>query len=579
MTAADYLKRSAAVAVFLAACAPGGTGGGTQQYGPNVPSAWSLRNSAVPVHASRGAVVSGHPLATQVGLEILQKGGNAVDAAVGVGFALAVTLPAAGNIGGGGFMIIRTADGKAQALDYRERAPAGATPDMYVGPDGEITEKSITGHLAAGVPGSVAGLQEAHARYGRLSWKEILEPAVRLAREGVVIDEPRHRSLAGAAARLRQFEASRKQFLPGGQVPDVGTVFKQPELARTLEAIGDSGASVFYTGYIAKLIVDEMKRGGGIISLRDLAEYEPVWRAPVETTYRGYKLYSMPPSSSGGVTLTEILNILEGFDPLPEYMSAPHVHLLAEAMRRAFVDRNRYLGDPAFVAMPLERLTSKSYAAELAAGIDPEHATPTPTGSLSLSEGVNTTHYSVVDSAGNAVSVTTTINSGYGSAVTVAGAGFLLNNEMDDFTAAPGKPNQYGLIQSEANAIQPGKRMLSAMTPTIVLDPEGRLFMVLGSPGGPRIITTVMQVISDVVDYHMSLAEAVSAPRVHHQGLPDIITYEPAALDSAVIRRLGEMGHELSERGFTGDVSAIERDDGGWVAVADPRRGGGAAGW
>jgi gamma-glutamyltranspeptidase/glutathione hydrolase len=525
-------------------------------------------------------VVSGSPLASQVGVEILKRGGNAVDAAVAVGFALAVVHPEAGNLGGGGFLVLRLADGTVRTLDYRETAPARASRDMYLDAQGRPTDRSLTGHLAAGVPGSVAGLAEAHRRYGTLPWADVVAPAIRLARDGFVVDEFRSRSLAASADRLARFPASRAQFLPGGTAPAAGTTFRQPDLAATLQLLADSGPDPFYRGRIADLIVREMERGGGIISKADLEAYRPVWREPIAIHYRGYTIYSMPPSSSGGVTLAEILNILEGYDPLPEFGTAAYVHLLAEAMRRAFVDRNRYLGDPAFVTMPLDRLLSKEYAARLRAEIDPHRATPTPAFVSSGPEGSHTTHYSVVDAAGNAASVTTTLNSSYGSAVTVTGAGFLLNNEMDDFAAAPGRPNQYGLVQGEANAIQPGKRMLSAMTPTIVVDPQGRLRLVLGSPGGPTIITSVAQVILDVLDHHMALSDAVAAVRVHHQAWPDRLYYERGGLLPETVAALRAMGHVVEERsGYSGDIAAIERRGSVWIGVPDPRRGGGAAGY
>jgi gamma-glutamyltranspeptidase/glutathione hydrolase len=525
-------------------------------------------------------VVSGSPIASAVGVEILKRGGNAVDAAVAVGFALAVVHPEAGNLGGGGYMVIRLADGTVSALDYRETAPARASRDMYLDQDGRVTDRSVIGHLASGVPGSVAGMAEAHRRYGSLPWRDLVEPAVSLAREGFVIDEFRSQSSASSSRKLAQFPASRSQFLPDGQAPAPGTLFKQPDLAKTLQAIADSGAPVFYRGHIADLIVAEMGRGGGIISKEDLSDYRAIWHDPIVIRYRGHTIYSMPPSSSGGVTLAQILNILEGYDPLPPFGSAESVHLKAEAMRRAFIDRNRHLGDPAFVTIPLDRLLSKEYAAALRNEIDPRRASKTPTFVSSGNGGTNTTHYSIVDRHGNAVSVTTTINSSYGSGVTVTGAGFLLNNEMDDFTAAPGKPNQYGLLQGEANAIAPGKRMLSAMTPSIVVDPEGELMMILGTPGGPTIITSVAQVIMNMIDHHLSLAEAVAAPRIHHQAWPDQIFYERGGLTDAVVERLRALGHAVEERsGYSGDIAAIQRLNGRWIGVADPRRGGGAAGY
>jgi gamma-glutamyltranspeptidase / glutathione hydrolase len=547
---------------------------------PNMPASWPLFARTKAVTAPGGMVVSGNPIASDVGVQIMKDGGNAVDAAVAVGFALEVTHPEAGNIGGGGFMVIRTADGKVTTLDYRETAPGKATRDMYLDANGKLTDKSINGYLASGVPGSVAGMAEAQRRYGKLSWRQVVEPAVKLARDGFVENAFESRSIEESERRLEPYPASRAQFLPGGHAPPAGSTFKQPELAATLQAIADSGAAAFYTGHIADLIVKEMARGDGIISKADLAGYKPIWRDPIAITYRGYTVYSMPPSSSGGVTMGEALNILEGYNPLPAYNSAPYIHLFAEAMRRAFIDRNKDLGDPAFVQMPLDRLLSKDYAAKLRGEIQPDRATPTPPFVAGAQEGQHTTHYSVVDPQGNAVSVTTTLNSSFGSGVTVAGAGFLLNNEMDDFAAEPGKPNQYGLVQGEANAIQPGKRMLSAMAPTIVDDPQGRLFLVVGSPGGPTIITSVAEVILNVIDFHMSLADAVAVNRIHEQALPDVVYYERGGLLPTTVRALEAMGYKLDERrGYQGDIAAIERRGGTWVGVADPRRGGGAAGY
>ncbi len=546
-----------------------------------IPGDWPLFAETIPVPGRHAIVSSIHPIASEVGVGILRNGGSAVDAAVAVGFALAVVHPSAGNIGGGGFMVIRLADGAVQALDYRETAPGRATRDMYLDAEGTVSETALTGHLAAGVPGSVAGLTEAHRRYGKLSLDDVIAPAIQLARDGFILDEHRSRSLQDGARRLKQYDASRRQFLlPDGEAPPAGTKLVQPDLARTLQAIVDSGPRVFYEGYIADLIVREMKRGGGLISKQDLASYRPIWRDPVAIDYRGHTIFSMPPSSSAGVTMGEILNILVGIAPMPQFGDASQVHFLAEAMRRAFTDRNQYLGDPAFVEMPLERLLSKEYATELRSEIDPERATPTPRLRAGPTEGDQTTHYSVVDADGNAVSVTTTINSGYGNAVTVAGAGFLLNNEMDDFAAASGKPNQFGLVQGAANAITPGKRMLSSMAPSIVLDPAGELLMVLGTPGGPTIITTVTQVISNVIDHGMSLAGAIAAPRVHHQALPDTLFYERGGLLPEAVARLRAMGHAVKERsGFSGQVAGIIRKGSGWIGVADPRAGGSAVGY
>jgi gamma-glutamyltranspeptidase / glutathione hydrolase len=545
---------------------------------PAIPATWTIHSS--PVTARKAMVVSAHPLASAAGIEVIKQGGNAIDAAVAVGFALAVVLPDAGNIGGGGFIVHRSAAGDVQALDYREMAPGGASHDMYLDSAGNVTEKSLTGHLASGVPGSVAGMYEAWKRQGSLPWATLLAPAIRLAREGHRIDAERSRYIKGDSDRLTEFPASRAQFLPGGHPPAPGTLWKQPDLARTLQLISDSGPDVFYRGQIADLIVAEMARGHGLISKDDLRRYRPKWRTPIQLSYRGYTIYSMPPASSGGVTMGEILNIMEGYDTLPAFGSAAYAHLLTEAMRRAFMDRNHWLGDPDFVDMPLDRLLSKSYAAQLRGQIDPQHATPTPPQAAGGSEGMHTTHYSIVDTAGNAASVTTTLNNSFGSAVTVTGAGFLLNDEMDDFAAAPGKPNMYGLVQGEANAIEPGKRMLSAMTPSIVLDRDGRLSMVVGTPGGPTIITTVTQVILDVLDQGMTLAEAVAAPRIHHQALPDVIRYERGGLTESTVTALRSMGHHLEMRpGTSGIVAAIQRTPAGWVGVPDPRYAGGAVGW
>ena len=542
-----------------------------------VAPAWPLGERVSPVAAEHAIVVSSHHVASEVGVDVLRRGGNAVDAAVAVGFALAVVHPVAGNIGGGGFMMIRLRDGTVHALDYREAAPARATPDMYVDSAGNVMASSITGHRSVGVPGSVAGMFEAHHKLGRLPWKDLLAPAIQLARDGFLLDAARSRQIQLEADRLASFPASRAQFLVDSAAPPAGTRLVQADLARTLQLIADSGPSAFYRGQVADLIVQEMQRGGGLITREDLARYQAKWRAPVLIGYRGYTVYTMPPPSGGGVTLAEILNVMEGYAPLPPFGSATLMHLQVEAMRRAYADRNAYLGDPDFVSMPLERLLSKSYAAELRSGIDARHATPAAAGPRV--EGPETTHYSVVDADGDAVSCTTTLNNDFGSAVTVTGAGFLLNDEMDDFTSAPGRPNLFGLVQGAANAIAPGKRMLSAMTPSIVLDPGGRLFMVLGSPGGSRIPTAVYQVLSDVIDQGMPLPAAVAAPRLHHQGLPDIVYLERDGFVPESVDSLSAMGHKVSMWNYKTEVNAVERTDGGWVGVADPRRGGGAAGY
>ena len=542
---------------------------------PGTARTWPYLGKARVTNAAKAMVVSGSPIASDVGREILQQGGNAVDAAVAVGFALAVVHPEAGNIGGGGFMIIRLHDGSVHALDYREMAPAGASRDMYRAA-GE--DASVTGHLSVGVPGAVAGLTEAHRRFGRLPFASVIGPAIRLANEGFVVDEYRSSSIGEDSARLVLFPASRATFLPNGRPPILGTTFNQPELGATLEAIRDSGTAGFYGGWVADLIVAEMKRGDGIITHQDLASYRAIWRNPVEISYRGYTIYSMPPASSGGVTMGEILNIMEAFGTLPPFGSATLMHREAEAMRRAFTDRNTYLGDPGFVHNPVDRLLLKSYAAELQKQIG-EKASVTPRFDPAVPGGSSTTHYSVVDADGNAASCTTTLNNSYGSAVTVTGAGFLLNDEMDDFATSPGEPNMYGLVQGEANAIAPGKRMLSAMTPSIVLDPRKQLYLVVGTPGGPRIITMVYHVISNVIDHRMTLPDAVVAPRMHHQGLPDSLRVEAGGFLPETLDSLRSRGHGIATGGYWGDVEAIIRTPAGWQGVSDPRRGGGGAGY
>ncbi len=546
-----------------------------------LPPDWRFTGKAPVAEGRHAMVVSSSPIASEVGRDVLQAGGNAVDAAVAVGFALAVTHPAAGNIGGGGFMVIRMKNGEVRALDYRETAPGGASRDMYLDAEGNVSNASRIGHLASGVPGAVAGMLEAHKRYGKLPLAKVLEPAIRLARDGHVLDHNHAASLRSSARRLAQFPASARQFLINGtEGPPDGYLLRQPDLARTLEAIKARGRDGFYKGWVADSIVAEMERGGGLISHADLAGYQAKWRTPITTTYRGWTIYSMPPASSGGVTLALILNILEGFDPLPAWGSPELMHLEAEAMRWSFTDRNRYLGDPDYEKVPMEKLLSKAYAATLRARIEKDKATPTPPFDPSIVDGNNTTHYSVVDADGNAVSTTTTLNFSYGSMVTVSGAGFLLNDEMDDFASAPGKPNGFGLVQGEVNAIEPGKRMLSAMTPSIVLDPAKTLRMVVGSPGGPTIITQVFHVISNVIDHKMSLADAVAAPRTHHQALPDELRLEgPNGFSVTTIDALKAMGYTLDIGGTWGDFEAIMRTPNGWVGVSDPRSGGGGSGY
>jgi gamma-glutamyltranspeptidase/glutathione hydrolase len=541
------------------------------------PSGWRFQVGAKATEAEHGMVVSNSRLASEAGVEIMKAGGNAVDAAVATGFALAVAYPSAGNIGGGGFMNIRMADGRSITLDYREVAPIAATRDMYVDANGKLTNKSIVGYLASGVPGSVAGMAEALRKYGTMSLAQVMAPAIRLADQGFVVDSAFARGVAGGRRAISPFDG-KALFFPGGEPLQPGTRFAQPDLARTLKMIAQEGPKAFYEGPIADSLVAEEQRGGGIITRDDLRRYKPEWRATIRSTYRGYTLLAMPPSSSGGVTMTEALNILENFAPLPPAGSVEYTHLLAESFRRAFMDRNTKLGDPAFIKNPIAQLTSKAYAKTLASQIDLHHASRTPA-FVARAEEMQTTHYSVVDGMGNAVATTTTLNGGYGSGVWVRGGGFFMNNEMDDFASQPGTPNMFGLVQGEANAIRPGKRMLSAMDPTIVLDPQGKLLMVTGAAGGPTIITATMEVILDVIEHHMTLADAMRTPRVHHQALPDVLRYEPNGLSAATVDSLKAMGHNMKAQGGLANVNSILRVAGGWQGVHEPRSVGGAVGY
>ncbi|MFL5620299.1 MAG: gamma-glutamyltransferase [Gemmatimonadaceae bacterium] len=541
------------------------------------PDAWRFPAGRAPVVAQHAMVVSDAPIASAVGAEIMRRGGNAVDAAVATAFALAVVYPEAGNLGGGGFLVIHLANGRNAALDFREIAPLAATRDMYVGPDGKTTDRSIVGPIASGVPGSVAGLTAALARHGTMSLARVIAPAIRLAEEGFVVDSAFARRLSEYHALLDKF-AGGAVFAPNGQPLPVGTVLKQPALARTLRAIASGGRKAFYDGPIAEAWVNELAQAGGIITIEDLRRYTPEWRTPIRSTYRGRTLLTMPPSSSGGVTMTETLNILEGFDTLPPFGSTRWAHLVGSAFQRAFVDRNSKLGDPAFVTVPLAQLTDKRYAATLRATIGATRATPTSSLST-MKESTQTTHVSVADARGNAVAMTTTLNELYGSGVYVTSAGFFLNDEMDDFTSRPGVPNMYGLVQGEANAIQPGKRMLSAMSPTIVLDARGRVLLVAGSRGGPRIITSTTQVVLNVLDYRMTLADAMSAPRLHHQALPDSLRIEANGITPAVNDSLTAMGYSTVSGSGVGNVNAIMRVRGGFEGVADPRGSGRPVGY
>jgi gamma-glutamyltranspeptidase / glutathione hydrolase len=494
-------------------------------------------------------VVAEHPLAAMVGEEILRQGGNAVDAAIASQFALAVVYPRAGNIGGGGFMVIRLADGTSNAVDYREKAPAAAHRDMYLDGEGNVLETmSQEGHLSVGVPGSVAGMELAFKKYSKLKdWGKILEPAIRLASEGFAITQSEAERFNEYKEQFQKMNPDARPFVKDG-VWKMNDILRQPDLAHTLELIRDKGAAGFYEGETANEIVAEMKRGGGLITLEDLKNYEAKWRKPIIGQYKNYRIITMPPPSSGGIVLMQLLTMLEKF-PLGQYgfQSAKSVHAIVEAERRAYADRAKYLGDSDFYPIPVDSLLDSIYLASRILDFDSTKATSSGTLGPQVKIGVETfetTHTSIVDQEGNAVSVTTTLNLNYGSKVIVQGAGFFLNDEMDDFSAKPGVPNYFGLIGAEANAIQPGKRMLSSMTPTIV-EKDGKLFMVLGAPGGSTIITAVLQTLLGVTDYGMSLEEAVWAPRFHHQWLPDVITCEQEAIDTMVRKELWAMGHKL----------------------------------
>ena len=589
--------RGAAPAILLLAlpgCEPPTPASDFTQSGGIFPDGWPFPPATPPVTAREGMVSTTDEFATRVGLDILAAGGNAVDAAIATGLALAVVNPEAGNLGGGGFMMVRLADGSIHALDHREKAPLAATHDMYLDEDGNVTDKSIVGHLSAGVPGTVAGLWEAHRRFGTLDWADLVEPSIRLA-EGFEVTGRLVSTLEAARDRILPFSVSARIFLPGGEVPPLGDTFVQPNLAAVLKRLRDQGPDDFYRGETARLIEAEMVRGGGLITREDLESYETVWREPVAFDYRGYTAYSMPPPSSGGVTMAAIAGMVEHWDLAALGWNTPEtIHLMAESFRRAYADRNEYLADPDFVEMPIADLTSEQYAAERAATISTERATPSAEvrpGLDAVLDESHTTHYAVVDADGNAVAVTTSLNSWYGGKVVVEGAGFFLNNTMDDFSAKPGTPNQFGLVQGERNAVAAGKRMLSAMSPTIVEDADGALFLVSGTPGGATIITTVLQTLFNVVDHGMNVVQAVHAPRVHHQHLPDQIFFEHGGLPESTVNALRALGHTVVERdsgpeeayftgGMSGDVQLIiVLPDGSLAGWSDPRRGGLALGF
>jgi gamma-glutamyltranspeptidase/glutathione hydrolase len=557
-----------------------------------------------PVHAPHAIVVSVHELSSRAGVEVMQAGGNAIDAAVATGFALAVVYPQAGNLGGGGFMLIRPADGRVRFVDYREKAPAAATANMYLDAQGNVVENaSVVGYKSIGVPGSVAGMVYAEKEYGKLTLAQVMAPAIKLARDGFPLAWQDARDLHDQA--LAEFPESRRIFQRGGNYYKQGEIFQQPELARTLERIA-SHPGEFYRGAMARELAASIRKGGGLVTTEDLAHYEVKEREPIRGTYRGYEIISAPPPSSGGVALIEMLNILEGYDLAKAgNRAAAAVHLTVEAFRRAYYDRAEFLGDPDFSRIPVAQLIDKKYGAAWRLSIDPAHASaskdlkrpaifselvqyaalhPQP---LAVREPEHTTHYSAVDSEGNAVAVTTTLNDDFGSRVTAQGLGFLLNDEMDDFAVKRGVPNLYGLIQGPANAIGPGKRPLSAMTPTLVLK-DGKLYLVLGSPGGARIITTVANILMGVVDYGMNIQEAVNAPRFHNQWMPDAVNVEQS-FSPDTVKLLEQMGHKV-EIGETvagdwipywsdGECIAIDPKTGERLGGSDFRNNGKAVGY
>jgi gamma-glutamyltranspeptidase/glutathione hydrolase len=544
-----------------------------------------------PVRAPHAMVATTNRLASEIGVAVLKRGGNAVDAAIAVAFALAAVFPVDGNLGGGGFMLIRLSDGRTTAIDYRETAPAAASRDMYLDARGELIRgegSSTEGYRAVGVPGTVAGMALAHKKYGsgKLTWAQLIEPARRLASRGFPVSQLLERSLR-TNAKLLLYSDSRRIFQRDGQFFAEGETLRQPELAATFARMQRHGAREFYEGRTARLIAADMQRNRGLITLEDLRRYTARERVPLRATYRGYEVISMPPPSSGGAVLIEMLNMLEGFDlRAMGWNSSESLHIMIEVMRRAFADRAAYMGDTDFVRVPIAGLVDKSYAARRRATINPERAsksTQISGGKPAGDEPSQTTHFTIIDRDGNAVANTYTLNDDYGSGVTARGTGVLLNNEMDDFTSKAGVPNEFGLVQSERNAIAPGKRPLSAMTPTFVLGKDGRLWFALGSPGGPRIINAVFQVVVNIIDFEMNLQQAIDAPRIHHQWLPDEIYYEPYGLSADTLRLLEARGHKLTLRpeykgptrqAFMGDVEAvmIEEKTGARLGASDARR-------
>lgn len=547
----------------------------------------SLTNSQVPgpIAGKNGMVVSASELASQVGVEILKKGGNAVDASVAVGFALAVTYPTAGNIGGGGFMVISLNDGTSTTIDYREKAPASTHAHIYIDESGNpMPEKSAEGATSSGVPGSVAGLIYALEKYGTMELNEVIQPAIDLALNGFVLDYRTAESFRSVLDSFKKYESSIKIFSKNGETFEAGDLFVQKDLGKTLSIIKAKGSDGFYKGETADLIVKQMESLGGWITHDDLANYHPSEREPIVGSYRGYDIISMGPPSAGGILLVQVLNILENLKfERNLWGSSGYIHHLVEALKYAYADRSKHIGDPDFYEVPVNKLISKEYAHEIFQRIT-DVAVPSelisPADFFSLNESEETTHYSVVDKYGNAVSTTTTINSGYGSKIIVEGAGFLLNNEMDDFSIRSGVPNQFGLTGGEANRIEPNKRMVSSMTPTIILK-EGKPFLIVGSPGGSTIMTVVLQVILNVLDFSMNIQRANDLPRIHHQWHPDRIDFEPFGLTEDVKIKLMEMGHNIGNERVLGRMDAIliDHQNSVYFGATDPRGYGAAVGY
>lgn len=543
-----------------------------------------------PERGRHAMVASQHEIASQIGVNVLKRGGNAVDAAIAVGIALAVVYPEAGNIGGGGFMVIRLKNGEFRAIDYREMAPAAATRNMFVDRDGNLIRgegSSTVGYRASGVPGTLAGFEMAFKKYGsgKVRWSDLVDPAAKVARDGYRLSHRLAELFKTYRAGLSQYPESNRIFLNNGKYFNEGDILKQPELAATLDRVSRSGASDFYTGRTAELIASDMRSNNGLITMTDLANYKAIERTPLRGNYRGHEIVSMPPPSSGGIVMLQVLNMLEKHDVSAlGFGSAAKYHLLAEASKRAFADRAEYMADPDFADVPTQRLTSKEYAVESSISIKNNVATP----SIELgkrttprTEGTETTHYSVIDKDGMVVSNTYTINDLYGSQVTIKGTGILMNDEMDDFAARPGTPNLFGLIQGEQNAVQPGKRPLSSMTPTIVMRRDGSVWFALGARGGPRIISAVLQSVINVIDHGMDIQAAIDAPRIHHQWLPDEIRYEPFGVSPDTLQLLKSYGHKFPDRpGYVASATGIMVDDKGVrLGAIDSRSDGKAIGY